>query len=504
MISEEIEVVPSTDLYMVLANTQLTFLTANYELLDNSKAGMIDNHVNIEMILESKWISDSDKKSKTLDVKSARLIIKDDGCGISKEELPKVLSPGAKARLQNDPLNEHHMGLKTSLMSLGAYPKFDKNGNIEHIEGFKISTKTIDSDNMYIVNKLKFGKISINIENGLEKFPNGHGTEIIVEKLKNPPKTIGAIKKMLAQIGYHYARTLLGAHGKKVHISLTLTEPDGSILKDNKGQLCKYIVQPILPQYKEGGIVVDCPLPSGRGNHNRWKAWLKFGWAPTDDEFELFPNDSPIRDQQHNHHNPGYIDNFKIDIIQNDNVIAQKDWSWIGLSEPTVVRYFRGKKPRAQIILEHGFPTVFTKTDIADSLALNELKEQVLEKIKPFIQPDKLNWCSETELKDKIEPKLITLCTNVKREASIGSYQLTVDFSLTRNGREEIWEVKKGSAGVDDVGQLLNYLIADSIKNPKKYGVLLASSFTDAARNYISDLVKIGYNIELMELSCLI
>lgn len=471
-----ITIKPSNNVYKELENTQMTYLQAIGELIDNSIGSMTEtNKCNVLIEISGDWTD------HILDINSATLSITDDSKGIAEQDIGDALSPAANSNKHQYSLHEHGMGLKAALVSLGSKYNYDKNGNIKSISGFSITTKTKDMKQPLIINKLHFGDIQCT--NSSYSFEKNCGTKIEIKHLKNIPTKKEYFTGLRYFLGHRYQRFLRGIHNKKLNLELRLTSTDGKIMTDSKGQECKYTIYAIEPSYNLGKPLISTKLENGeRSGGKQWSAQLQFGWSPTDLEFENYPLGDPIKEQLKNKH-PYYYLNRKIDIVMNDIVIAQNNYSWLtGNTEETNGRDFRNNNPRMVIEIEKGFSSTFTKNGIQESQHLEELKEKINKAIKQYKNSDKA-WRDEMGAKDKMEKMIRNIDPNYTREQT-DKYGLKTDFIINKENKKEIWEVKVIEASPADVIQLLGYMSTNCIDN----GRLIAPKFSDNTENLVKDL----------------
>jgi hypothetical protein len=417
--------------------------------------------------------------------------------GLVKER-SYALSPAANSGKYKDSLHEHGMGLKIALYSLGTTHQ-----KPHGLVGFKLFTKHRDDNCITKIQNLSYSDISDEPVDDASMFPQGHGTMIEISNLKDKLPTQKEHYKYLVNfLGCRYQYYLRAAHNKKLNMTLRLTDKSGSTITDVGGRPCQYTVNAIEATFKDKQLLEDVPLAIGKGTGSRaWKAHLRFGWAPTEEEFAKFPDGDSAKDQLDRKH-PYYYRNLKIDIVRNDIVLGQVDYSWLtDKSLASIERDWRGGYlPRMQIIIESGLSTTHTKSGLEQSADVEELKAEVWKIIEPYTERDKNRIVdNETLFKDKLEAKLNALCSNVKRETTTSSYGFRADFSLNRRGNDEIWEIKMEEGTGPDVMQLLGYLITSSVKK----GVLLANGFNPNAKSFVNDInagkIIPGCTIELLD-----
>lgn len=121
---ETIQIKPSDNIFQELGNNTYTFEEAISELIDNSIAARLNDRVNVEI---SFFINENTDKCD-------KLIIKDDASGIKYSNIPICFNPAGKQTKSS--LNEHGLGFKQSISTLGELEYFDS----RHIgeDGFRV------------------------------------------------------------------------------------------------------------------------------------------------------------------------------------------------------------------------------------------------------------------------------------------------------------------------------------------------------------------------------
>lgn len=502
---KKITIKPSNNVFVELKKTSSDFASSLVELIDNSIGSMVNNHSSITIEVSGNWTEGNQKSLKRDSF--AKVIISDDSKGISLDDLGRALSPAAMSGSQTSSLHEHGLGLKLAIRSLGSTEEKTSNGDVSAISGFEILTKTENDKCAHRITKMCFDDVDVEEIDNTSIFPKGHGTVITVSNLDKVYTARKDYARLLVPyLGQRYQRFLEGVHNKHLKLNVLLTDKNGVIIKDSDGRDLKFEVAAQKPEWDKEIAPIVRNFPSGKGSNatlNKWSAKMVFGYNPSVGDIELYPKDDPVREKL-KYTNPYYVKSQKIDIFVNDILLCQKDLTWLYSGfEDTTKRYWRKEFPRIQVILNYGFSTSFTKTDVQLSSFLEDLKEEIKRELKPY-QTDKYTprHDSETVLKDKLEEKLHTFCSNVKRETTASIYGYRMDFSLERKGKEEIWEVKKDEGTGPDIGQLIMYLQTSQVK----HGVLLANGFNDNARSLCADIPKLfpGYEIELIELGSIL
>lgn len=497
-----ITIKPSNNIFLELKKTSSDFASSLVELIDNSIGSMIDNKVSVSVEISGNWTEGGQKSLKRDDC--AKIIISDDAGGISLDDLGRALSPAAMSGKHLSSLHEHGLGLKLALRSLGTYENHTKDGEITSISGFEILTKTKNDNVVHKINKMCFSDIEVEEIKDMTIFPRGHGTIIKIfylDKVYTARKSYN--QSLIPYLGQRYQKFLAGQHNRDLHLNILLTDKNGSLIKDHNGQGLKFEVKAQTPEWDKESAPIIRNFPCGKGSNstiNKWSAKMVFGYNPSEGDIERYPKDDPIKDKL-NVVNPYYIKSQKIDIFVNDILLCQKDLNWLYSGvDSTTKRYWRKEFPRLQIILNYGFATSITKNEIQLSEALESLKEEIRQELKPHeTEKYTVRFETETTIKDRLQELFHDTFLNVKRETTASPYGFRMDFSLERKNKSEIWEIKKDEGTGPDVGQLLMYLFTSNIKD----GVLCANGFNDNARNFANDVPRNfpGYSIELIELN---
>lgn len=174
-------VTPSNELFSQLENNQSSFGHLLSELIDNSVSAMEGDECNILIEVNGPWTDGSGKSAGKLNRAKAKLIISDDSSGIPLNILADALAPANLANHRgSNSLNEHGIGLKTAIVSLGSQKSKDG-----EIIGVSLITKTKDMPKALLIDKLCFGKIDVQEIDAGKYFPKGHGTRIEITNLKD-------------------------------------------------------------------------------------------------------------------------------------------------------------------------------------------------------------------------------------------------------------------------------------------------------------------------------
>jgi hypothetical protein len=118
---ESISVCPQISKGM-FQNNNMSFISLLKEFIDNSVAEMVNTEKGFTTIVDIILQADFDSgQIADNDIKTARLIIKDNSVGIRRDRLKDALSIGkAKNHIKNEEsLHEHGVGMKVALWSLG-------------------------------------------------------------------------------------------------------------------------------------------------------------------------------------------------------------------------------------------------------------------------------------------------------------------------------------------------------------------------------------------------
>ena len=187
-VEEHIFIEPSSRLFTELGNTPYNIEDLVCELIDNSLAASISDITIIDIDIGF------DRNKRPI-----YFTIKDNASGIEYNELPLVISPGAKSSSKN-PLNEHGLGLKQAVAAMGT---------LEYL-----TTRSFKDELSSTVKKFDYGIIPVIRDNRL----SSHGTKIkirITENSKMRNKTEKFYREGFIEfIGATYRRFLKPASRK--------------------------------------------------------------------------------------------------------------------------------------------------------------------------------------------------------------------------------------------------------------------------------------------------
>jgi len=437
----DVEVNPSNNIFRELGNNTYSFLDLVSELIDNSVAAREPDSVLAVQIS----IGICAQREKTF------FAIADDAVGIPRNRLGVAISPAA---IQNkDSLNEHGLGMKQAVASLG---------DLEYL-----ATKTKKDKDAIIITKFQFGKLEC------KELPVGweHGTEVRVSKLREivPITQTHYTRDVVKQLGARYRRLLL-PDAPQMKLSLKLVDADTS-----SGELIQeYRIEPVKPVYfhpntRQNKPVIERKPFKGHG----WKAELTFGYAPTDKEYPELGLEKPTKfDPYH-----VSIKNQGFDVILHDRIIEFHMLSEIGLVQ---ARHNDYNQIRGEIDLKSGFSTAITKNAIIQDEHFRECIEQIKEfldsngylkrKTYPGDLPEEL---LRDRLADWLKDNKVSPRTDVQTEYAVQGLGGSIDI-LADN---EPWELKKDEADGLNVYQLFAYLDMGEFKG----GYLVAKSFSTGA-----------------------
>ena len=403
----EVEVSPSNNIFRELGNNTYSFLDLLSELIDNSVAARdLQDLLDVQIV-----IGICNQREKTF------FTITDNATGIPRNRLGAAISPAA---IQNkDSLNEHGLGMKQAVASLG--------------ELDYLATKTSKDKDAVIISKFQFGKLNCR-EVGVNW---GNGTEIRVVKLREivPVTQSHFTRDIVKQLGARYRRLML-PDAPKMKLSLKLVDADSS----SNDLIQEYRIEPVKPVYfhpntRQNKPVVDKKAFRGHG----WKAELTFGYAPTEKEYPELGLDKPTKfDPYH-----VSIKNQGLDIILHDRVIEFHMLSEIGLIQ---ARHNDYNPIRGEIDLKSGFSTAITKNAIIQDEHFRECVEQIREfldgsgylkrKTYPGDLPEKL---LRDRLAEWLKNNTVTPRTDVQTEFAVQGLGGSIDILADR----EPWELKK-------------------------------------------------------------
>jgi hypothetical protein len=450
----EFTVVASNKIFKELGNNNYNYLDLISELIDNSIGGRIkDTKVNVQIHI---GISSKDR-SKSF------FLIRDDGGGISRSELPIAISPAAKSG--GNSLNEHGLGMKQSIAAIGTL-KY-------------LATKTIDDNDAIIINTFKYGQY----QPRKTKVEWNHGTEICISNLKGIVKLNpqSYTMSLVPYLGARY-RKYLTDNAPKLSIELTLLSLD--ILDENNQPLVtnRWNIQKVEPTYFHPNYRTNRPVVEKKVfKGTKWKAELTLGYAPRDIEYEHLNISKPHK------YEPYHVSLSKqgFDIIRNNRIIKFHQLSEVNLA----TRHPDLNSIRGEINLIKGFTSAITKNSIIADEPFNEL----IEKIKTFLDEndylDRENVSSEIpeallrdRLADCFRYHSVYKKNDVRTEYSIGNLNGKIDIFAD----DEAWEIKTRQVNGLDVYQLFAYLDMGNIKK----GYLVAKSITTGGLGAIDHITK--------------
>ena len=461
---------PSPNIFKQLAHTNQDFCGLLSEFIDNAIAEMQGGSVEVCITIGGPWVKISGKNNSNnrLDAKKAFICVEDNANGIPFEKLADALSPAALAG-NDGGLHEHGVGMKTAIAGLRG-----DNGS------FLLTTRTKGMKKAVQIQELGFGDIPYS---EIDDFPK-HGSTIRVDGLSGivPLQRTIYTRDVIPTLGAKYRLYLneTSRIGKRLTLKLKLVNENGSIIHVQN-------IDPIIPLYSGGyPNIIKNKTFSGDG----WSALVRVGDPIT--VAECTANQIEI-----GKFHPYPHGSSKIDIIMHNRVIKQCDHRYLGWHKFTSSAFFA---IRGEIELLEGFETSFTKDGIQETLAFQQLKEEVCCVIEPSLSNRKGDkaYTREADLVAKLYTILSQgLGRNVKREysieASAGHVDLVVDGVA--------WECKLGQADGQNAFQLLWYVCfgADLSKDD---GVLVASSFSPGCIETVNGIKeKFKVNITLKKWS---
>lgn len=436
-----VDVIANDNIFEQLGNNTYNFTDLISELIDNSIAArvpqeLLDVHIVIGL---------SNHRDRTF------FIITDNASGISREHLGDAISPAA---LQDpDSLNEHGLGMKQAVASLG---KLDY-----------LATKTSSDAEAMLVREFRFGKI----EPRILKVPWEHGTEIRVAHLRPivPASQNHYTRDVVRHVGARYRR-LLRPDAPQMRLYLRLVDADS----EGGDLIYEYKIEPVKPVYfhphtRQNKPVIEGKTFKGKG----WEAQLTFGYAPVDKEYADLGLEKP------NKFDPYHVSwkNQGLDIIMHDRVIQFHVLSEVGLVQTKHNDY---NVIRGEIDLQHGFSTAITKNAIMQDDHFLECVGQIKEfldgheYLKRKTYPEDL---PEQLLRDRLAQWLTTnrIAPRKKVTKEFAVQGLGGSVDILADG--EPWEVKREEASGLDAYQLFAYLDMGGFEK----GYLVAKSFSTGA-----------------------
>lgn len=454
-----------------LGNNNCTFISLLSELIDNVAAELIYcKHAKVEITIGGVWSVNPTNKTKSLILEQSFIEVEDNATGIRFSDLATALSL-AKTESQIWGLHEHGLGLKTAIVSLGTLDY--------------LVTRSKDDPVAHRIEKLVAqGEIDVKEETEYRNV----GTKIRIKQLK--PKVLKRkddyTKYIIDHLGARYSSLLHGTiDGKKIEISLKLTDEHGVVVQDSNGQLACWNICPQFPMYQNNRPKIDKELKG-----KNWAAHLQFGFAPNEDEF-----------QQHNlkkppSHHPYNSWSKKIDVVMHDRTLERIDISKFGEN----VKY--GNAAFAPyvgvLILRHGFKTSMTKDGVLHDENWEELSLQVAELIAPEIKA-KIHAQNKLVEDEKYYKEKLGVMQEIGEEKEVfREYAVEgCDGNIDLLVEKEVWELKAEQACGQDVYQVLFYI--DNCKEAiQDRGRLIAPSFSEGCKYAAENLFqKRGIRIKL-------
>lgn len=467
--SETVEVIPDDRLFEELGKNNYDFHDLLSELIDNSIAAKNER---LPVQVDIFFHMGEDGKPK-------RFVIKDNAKGIAAKDLGVALSPAAKRT--HGSLNEHGLGMKQAIASLG---KLDY-----------LATKVRGEKNSRVIKKIGWGKLPIvHDKKLLSEYDSG--TELSVVDLKALVVfDKGSITRNLAsELGARYRRYLSG-QVKRLELNILLINERGEV--DRKWEI--RAVKPVYfhPHTRENRpVVLNFPLGG-----KEWKAKLTFGYAPKEnEEYEELQLEPPSK------HNPYFVSLSKqgLDIIMQDRVVLPHQLAELKIVEAAhpSLNYIRG-----EIDLIEGFSTAITKNSVISDKNFQECIKEITEiltgqRLGPDKEPrDYLKGQSysgqlpEKALRDRLAELLRRPPYNKRdifTEYDVGDIEGFIDVLAD----SEAWELKVEFAKALDVYQLFMYMDIGGYDS----GHLVAQGFSTGAKVAANKIKsKHRKNIELIE-----
>jgi anti-sigma regulatory factor (Ser/Thr protein kinase) len=466
-----IKITPADELFTELGNVNYTLDEALSELIDNSISARDGNSISIDL----EFYLDNSKG------KCERIIIRDNALGISEKDIDKCISPAGKQTTNS--LNEHGLGLKSSIASLGKL-KYLKSKTSNEC-GFKIE------------------KFSWEIEILDDIFTFNQGTEISIDT--NERKLLrricrrtqeAGIKQLSLKLGSRYRRLI-----SKLDLKISLNVIDGTNIQTT-------IVNSVTPLYFNAwNNRPECFIYEKIFTHGEAVAKLTFGYAPKteqdytkiDANYDTYHHDAKIP-----HPYRSSTDSQGLDLIMNDRVIAFSQMAEINLS---ATRHPNYNQIRGEIIFENGFLTTSNKTNMIKNdnfvEVMKEIKAYLTTSGKPYtgytnlisnkyLQGSEPSFDNENSLKTRIaeclEPKdPHSTPSTVVREFVIEQCGLKVDLLV--NGIP--WEVKNVQCTCHDISQLMTYMILLNVKK----GVIVSPTLKNGCEQLMSAMGQAGYEV---------
>lgn len=455
------EIIPSDRIFEELGNNTYDFKDLLSELIDNCLAARLDDRL---LKIDIKIIVDDNNVP-------VKFIITDNASGISDEDLPIAISPAAK-KTENS-LNEHGLGMKQAVASLGKLES--------------LITKTKEEDTAKKITEFRFGKIDVFETNEVE-FSEGSGTQITVVDLKPivVTSTSSLTRSFKPYLGARY-RKYLKPSAKKMDLRIFVQKTREEI------PFYEVNIEEVKPVYFHPSTRENRPvIQSFELNGSDWKAKLTLGYAPTlEGEYEELAIDKP------NKWHPYRISRATqgLDILLHDRVILFHQLHELGFVPGEHSDY---NDIRGEIELISGFSTAITKNHLIRDRRFNECISEIhniLNGEKEGPQGQKKDYLKrktypenlpEVLLRDRLSTYLETnplnRKENVQREYVLEGIEGFID--ILADG--EAWEIKTGKASALDVYQLFMYVDVGNLKK----GFLVAKDFTTGANIAIKHIKK--------------
>ena len=462
------EVVPSNRIFEELGNNTYDFKDLMSELIDNSIAARVDDRLLRVMIII--LVDDSNNPIK--------FIIKDNASGISDEDLSIAISPAAKKT--DNSLNEHGLGLKQAVASLGTLES--------------LITKTSEDDTAKKIPEFRFGKIDVHETNEVD-FDEGSGTMLTVINLKPIVVTnaTSLTRTYKPYLGARY-RKYLKPSAKKMDLRIFLQKT-----KEDK-PFYEVTIDEVKPVYFHPSTRENRPvIQSYELKGSDWNAKLTFGYAPTlEGEYEELSVDKP------NKWHPYRISRSTqgLDILLHDRVIL---FHQLHELEFVAGEHSDYNDIRGEIELINGFSTAITKNHLIRDRRFNECISEIrdilngdkegpqsLKKdyLKRKTYPENL---PEPLLRDRLATYLETNPLNKKHDVQTEYVLEGIEGFVDILADKEAWELKTGKSNALDVYQLFMYMDVGELTK----GYLVAKGFTTGA-NIAIQHIKNKHNKEIV------
>ena len=435
----DIEVKPSDNLFKELGNNTYSYLDLLSELIDNSIAARFSNKI-LNIIITI---------GKTNNNILKYIEIRDDAKGISLERLGDAISPGAIQ--SDDSLNEHGLGMKQAIASLG--------------ELDFLITKTKSSDKALKIRKFKWGSIPVKEED----VEWSYGTIIRIKNLKPIVESSNTTysKTISSYLGARY-RYFLKEENPLVNLEINMVDVENSNQIINK-----WLIKEIKPIYFHPNTRLNKPVVERKKfSGNEWEAELTFGYAPTDVEYADLGISQP---PQYSPYNVS-LSKQGLDIIRFNRVILFSQLSEIGLVN---ARHNQFNYIRGEIFLIKGFCTAITK----NSMIMDDNFIELINQIKNFLTNKSRNYLkfktwnneiSDGVMRNRLANHLKKRTIDPKKEVDINVQIGNLSGLIDIIADGEIYKLKTKQANGLDVYQLFAYLDM----GPYNKGYYIAPDFT--------------------------